>query len=142
MPAASANGPGLGSSQVLASEVVASRTAYEGLSPAKAVGLAKSTFGVQQPTWTAPWVAAHGRLEGFLNDYVAEVSLPSQPHVLIQSSAPLRVRAGSRMVPLSLGLEPGDGGYVPAAGVVPLVIRRALPVVSLCLAVWGSDRRA
>lgn len=103
---------------------LASRTEYERLSESAAVSLAKRTFGVGQPTWTAPWAVAGGRLEGFINDFTAEVSLPHQPHTLVRSSVPLRVGQGSRAVPLSLSLKAGEGGYVPAAGAVPIVIAR------------------
>jgi RHS repeat-associated protein len=128
----------------------ASRTRFEGLDTAPAAALVKQTFPdvVDHLEGGPPLLSAGERLVGYPTDHAAQLLLPGDKHVLVESAEPMAVAdsQGGRS-PIDLSLEDSGGAFQPGrAGVGVRIPKRlgegvSLPEYGLSLTpVSGNDQ--
>lgn len=106
--------------------VVRSRSAFEGLDAAGAVGLAERTFHVQEPAWRAPGSEAGSRVVRYLGAEGALEERPGGGRVVVQSSVPLQaVDSAGQLAPVSSALKESSEGFAAVNPVVPISISKS-----------------
>jgi RHS repeat-associated protein len=114
------------SSPEAVAEREASKTKYEGLGGAEAAKLARESFPavVGRVAGGPPSLAGGQQIVGYTSPDVAQVSLPSGHHGVIESSQPMAVETGTgQWSPVDLSLVEGTGGVMsPTRPAVPVSI--------------------
>jgi RHS repeat-associated protein len=103
-----------------------SRTRFEHLGRKEAAALAEKTFGIEDPSWTAPDSAGEGHITKYVSQNVASEVSSSGQHLALASTVPLRSAVGTgRMAPTSLELQTRGAAFVPANPTVPVSMSKA-----------------
>ncbi len=102
----------------------ASRTSFEGLTPAQAASEAKTAFPglVEHPAGGVPQLPAGQRITGFANAHAAQVDLGGGQHALVDSTVPIAKKSSAgAWAPVDLSLHESGDGF---EGADPLVAAR------------------
>ena len=107
----------------------ASRTAFEGLSAARAAQVASEAFPavIDEQAGGPPKLPTGQTIAGFSSDHVAQVDLPGGKRGVIESLAPMATETSSgQRVPLDLSLSEIGDGFQPTTPAVKVRIPKRL----------------